>query len=277
MKPKAFLSYAHWDDEGGYLTDLRKCLIRKVRMFAGTDFEIFQDKADIQWGENWKRVINEALDEVTFFIPIITPLFLNSDACRAEAEHFLEHELQLGRDDMILPLYFVESRMWDDAENNPNDEILQALRRHQIVDWQELRVRPVEDQEVQTEVENLARQIRDALDRVKAAGGQVEVTPVRTQTSTRVSDTGTIISSIPTVQPAGRSSREPAEDRLVAVDMSLIESQTQVMNYYRRQAQDLAQQEQYQDAIAQLDLAVQNGLSVLDALHRERKTRSIAT
>jgi hypothetical protein len=245
-------------------------LIREVRRFSGAEFVIFQDTTDIQWGENWRKRIEEALDEVTFFIPVITPTFLNSEECRAEVQLFLEHEQQLGRDDLILPLYFVESPLWDDEQERQNDEMVQALREHQFIDWQELRGKPFEDQEVKVVLENLARDIRDALNRVKAAGGQIESKPSRTAPPSRTSGGGTVIRSLPTVRQEDPSSREPTEDRLTDVDLSLIESQTKVINYYRNEGLNLAQREEYEEAIEQLDLAVRNGLGVLNAIYRER-------
>ena len=76
---------------------------------TGQEFTIFQDR-DIQWGQNWKRRIEKSLDEeVTFLIPIITPSFFKSKACRDELGRFLERERRLNRDDLILPVYYVDT------------------------------------------------------------------------------------------------------------------------------------------------------------------------
>jgi CheY-like chemotaxis protein len=40
-------------------------------------------------------------------IPIITPLFFSSNACRDELGKFIAHEKAQGRDDLILPVYLV--------------------------------------------------------------------------------------------------------------------------------------------------------------------------
>jgi hypothetical protein len=275
MRPKAFLSYAHWDDDDEGLTKLHDFLSREVRRFYGREFPIFQDKTDIEWGENWRKRIEESLDEVTFLIPIITPTFLNSDECRAEVRLFLEHEQQLQRDDLVLPLYFVESPLWDDEQERQNDEIVQALRRHQFVDWRELRGKPFDDQEVKDKLENLARHIRNALNRVQAAGGQLENKTPRNAPASRISQTGTVLSSISTTgRQDDLSSREPTEKRLIAVDLSIIESQMQVIDDYRLQALDLVNENEFEEAIEQFDLAVRNCLSVLKALHRERRRHS---
>ena len=75
-KPAAFMSYVHSDDKYGQLTTLRERLSDEVQMQIGTEFPIFQDRKDIQWGQNWKERIENSLDETTFLIPIITPSFL---------------------------------------------------------------------------------------------------------------------------------------------------------------------------------------------------------
>ena len=49
-KPAAFMSYAHRDDNDGRLTKLRERLAYEVSVRTGEDFEIFQDRRDIQWG-----------------------------------------------------------------------------------------------------------------------------------------------------------------------------------------------------------------------------------
>src|SRR5205823_5053044 len=108
--PAAFLSYVHADDqhELGRLTQFRQRLEGEVRLHIGRKFEIFQDRKDIRWGENWRRRIEDALDTTTFLIPVVTPGFLTSTACRDELERFLERERRLGRDDLVLPLYYVD-------------------------------------------------------------------------------------------------------------------------------------------------------------------------
>ena len=76
--PLAFMSYVRFDDqhENGRLTEFRNRLSGEIRMQTGEGFSIFQDRNDIQWGQNWKERIEDSIDEVTFLIPIITPSFL---------------------------------------------------------------------------------------------------------------------------------------------------------------------------------------------------------
>ena len=51
-------------------------------------------------------------------MPIITPLFFSSAGCRDELEKFLAHEKAIGRDDLILPVYYVTAPVLEKADLN---------------------------------------------------------------------------------------------------------------------------------------------------------------
>lgn len=82
----AFLSYAHADDQQDQITTLRKHLAEAVSATTGTTFHIFQDRNDINWGQQWQERIYGTLDAVTFLIPILTPRFFQSQYCRDEVK-----------------------------------------------------------------------------------------------------------------------------------------------------------------------------------------------
>ena len=168
-KPAAFMSYARLDDKYGRLTEFRERLSDEVGACIGEDFLIFQDREDIQWGQNGEARIKESLDEVTFLIPIITPRFFNSPACRRELQRFLEREEKLKRDDLILPVYFIDCPLLNDEEKRAGDELAQAIVDHQYADWRELRFEPFTSLQVGKTLEKLAFQIRDARDRLQAS------------------------------------------------------------------------------------------------------------
>ena len=161
------MSYVHSDDKYGRLTEFRERLSDEVRVQIGEEFLIFQDRKDIQWGENWKKRIEESLDAVTFLIPIITPSFFNSPACRDELQRFLEREGKLGRNDLVLPIYYVDCPLLNDEGKRAGDELAQAIFAHQYADWRDLRFEPFTSPQVGKTLEKLAVQIRDALERVQ--------------------------------------------------------------------------------------------------------------
>jgi F-box protein 11 len=166
-RPLAFMSYVRFDDqhENGRLTEFRNRLSGEVRMQTGEDFSIFQDRNDIQWGQNWKERVEDSIDEVTFLIPIITPNFFNSPPCREELERFLARERKLRRNDLILPVYYVSSPVFDNDAKRAKDEMAQAIAKHQYADWRELRFEPLTSPQVGKTLARLAMQIRDALER----------------------------------------------------------------------------------------------------------------
>src|SRR3972149_6109518 len=166
-QPVAFMSYVHSDDKYGHLTQFRERLSDEVRMQTGEEFPIFQDRKDIWWGQNWKERIEESLDEVTFLISIITPSFFNSQACRDELERFLEREKKLKRNDLILPVYYVDCPLLNDQAKRATDKLAQVIADRQYADWRDIRFEPFTSPQVGKILAQLAVQIRDALERVQ--------------------------------------------------------------------------------------------------------------
>ena len=168
--PIAFMSYAQVDNKytEGHLTVFRERLESAVRLQTGEhDFEIFQDKINLKFGDNWRRTIKESLDEAMFLMPIITPSFFNSQACRAEFESFLERERELQRDDLILPIYYVDCRWLNNETDRLRDSMAQVISSRQYADWRELRLEPFDSREVRKALAKLAAQIGFALERIR--------------------------------------------------------------------------------------------------------------
>jgi parallel beta-helix repeat protein len=161
------MSYVRLDDqhEAGRLTQFRERLSGEVRMQTGEAFDIFQDRNDIAWGQLWKKRIDESLDAVAFLIPIITPAFFKSPACREELERFLKRENDLGRTDLILPVYYVECATLSDEGKRQQDPLAKAIAARQYADWRELRFEPFTSPEVGKRLAKMARQIVEALER----------------------------------------------------------------------------------------------------------------
>jgi len=131
-------------------------------MQTGAEFLIFQDRNDIAWGQNWQQRIDQTLDSVTLLIVIITPSFFRSPACRTEVERFLSRERELGRQDLILPVYYVETPELDDLKLRDADELAQLVASRQFADWRELRFEPFTSPLVRKALAQLARRICDS-------------------------------------------------------------------------------------------------------------------
>jgi TIR domain-containing protein len=161
-----FMSYVRIDDqhENGRLTELCSRLSGEVRMQLGQEFSIFQDRKDVAWGQQWKQRIENTIDATTFLIPIITPGFFTSPACRDEVERFLERENHLERSDLILPIYYVNCPALGNEMLRKGDTIAQIIAARQYADWRELRFEPFTSQLVGKMLAALAAQIVRALD-----------------------------------------------------------------------------------------------------------------
>ena len=170
-KPAAFMSYARSDDDRfRRLTQFREDLSAEVQRQIGEEFPIFQDREDILWGQNGKVQIKESLDEVIFLIPIITPSFFKSPCCCRELQRFLEREKELGRDDLVLSVYYIDCPLLNDKENRTGNELAQAIfDHHQYEDWRDMRFEPFTFPQVGKTLARLAVQIHDALERVQAS------------------------------------------------------------------------------------------------------------
>jgi hypothetical protein len=162
--PAAFMSYARFNDkhDEGQLSQFRERLAAEVQVQTGEEFAIFQDRNDIAWGENWRQRIEGALDTVTFLLAVITPGFFRSSACRGEVERFLIRESELGRQDLILPVYYVSVPELDEPERRDGDSLATVLASRQFADWRELRFEPFTSPIVRKAVAQLASRMRHA-------------------------------------------------------------------------------------------------------------------
>ena len=173
-QPAAFMSYARFNDahDDGQLSAFRERLAAEVRAQTGREFVIFQDRADIAWGQDWQQRIDGALDAVTLLLVMITPGFFRSAACREEVARFLERERELGRSDLILPVYYISVREMDDPAARGADELARVLASRQFADWRELRFEPLTSPVVRKEMARLASRMRDTFWQPGAVSGQ---------------------------------------------------------------------------------------------------------
>ena len=170
----AFLSYTRKDDEffGGYITAFRKMLENAVQVVTGeTSFQVFQDIDGIVIGENWEKKLDEAIHGSSFFVPMLSPLFFNSQPCREEVEKFLEHERALKRSDLILPIYFLTTAKLEKEEEKTKDPLATEFAKRQLFDWRQQANVPLQDPAGREAILALARAVANALERLEVANG----------------------------------------------------------------------------------------------------------
>jgi len=167
-QPQAFLSYTRVDDEffGGAITSLRKLLELGVQVVSGDrNFKIFQDIEGIEFGQQWQKELDKAISEVKFLIPVITPSFFQSPACCDELEKFIQREKTIGRDDLILPVYYVTTPLLEKSNLLRADPIAMEISKRQRYDWRTQADLPVTDPQVRVSVKGLAEKISATIER----------------------------------------------------------------------------------------------------------------
>jgi hypothetical protein len=165
--PAAFLSYAHLDEdaESGRIGLIARLLEGRVSLQIGQPFRIFIDRNDIGWGDRWPQTIDKALDQSLFLIPILTPAYFNSSSCKKEYLHFLAREQTLARTNLILPIYYVEADELERARWTSKKTWIANIAVRQYFDWRSLRLNALDSAPIVQAIENMALQIRKAINR----------------------------------------------------------------------------------------------------------------
>ena len=169
LPPIGFWSYSRQDDDlsRGKLSNLRSSLLAEIQQQYGRQpIQLFQDVSTIAHGAEWEEEIRRSLYEATFFIPIITPNFIQSEWCTTEVRIFLERERELCSlypelppRSRIFPLLFIDITGVD-----PHDPaVLAVLEQRQGFDFRGLRHRSFDDERVQHGIAGFAASIRKGL------------------------------------------------------------------------------------------------------------------
>jgi len=156
----------------GAITELRSALELGVRVVTGDRaFTIFQDVDGIELGQQWRERLEDALSEAKFLLPVVTPLFFTSENCREELGRFMEYERSSGRDDLILPIYFVTTPALEKADQLAADPLAQEISKRQRRDWRAAAELPPDDPKLLHEVKSLAEQVARVLERTEESRG----------------------------------------------------------------------------------------------------------
>ena len=162
-----FWSYVHADneDEDGRILRLADRLRAEFAVLTAASLELFVDREGINWGDEWRRRIDEALEVTTFFIPIVTPRYFRSPECRKELLTFGGHAQSLGLDELLLPIYWVEV---PGLNEESDDEAKALVARMQRADWRGLRLADEQSAEYRQAVNKLAQRLAEIADRTEA-------------------------------------------------------------------------------------------------------------
>ncbi|MGH4011038.1 MAG: TIR domain-containing protein [Pseudonocardiaceae bacterium] len=129
-------------------------------MITGESIQIFLDRSDLSWGEEWRVKIDEALASIAFFIPIITPRYFQSEECRRELNSFARKAKQLGVSELVMPILYVDFPAI--RADPPPDEAMALAKSYQWEDWTTLRFESLDSSLYRAAVARLANRLASA-------------------------------------------------------------------------------------------------------------------
>jgi hypothetical protein len=184
--PAVFFSYTRADDEreNRRLSQMRKALEKELSALSGDEWTVFQDVEHIEIGEQWKKRLAEGVGGSTFFLPILTPTYLKRPICREELSQFLEKESELGRDDLVFPLLYLDTPSLTDKGLQKSDPLAAALAARNWDDWRELRTFRLDTAKVRRRLTALSQAILSANKRASAVQAPLSMTSARTSEAT---------------------------------------------------------------------------------------------
>jgi hypothetical protein len=126
---RGFWSYVHADDEaeGERISRLARDVRSQYELLTGESIELFLDKDDLSWGEDWRERIDDGLASTAFFIAVLTPRYFMSVECRRELRSFAEKAIQMGVKELVMPLLYADVPGVESGTTS--DELVEANAR----------------------------------------------------------------------------------------------------------------------------------------------------
>jgi hypothetical protein len=159
-----FWCYTHEDDriEGERITKLARQLADAFELITAETLELFLDVDSLKWGEAWRERIDQALEDATFFVPVVTPKFLTRPECRRELLRFAGLAKSLGVEEFLLPIHYVNVEALK-ADDDTDDELVPLLKKTHRTDWRSLRLLDEKDPECRQAVHALATRLAEVV------------------------------------------------------------------------------------------------------------------
>ncbi|MEH3155305.1 MAG: TIR domain-containing protein [Gordonia paraffinivorans] len=167
-RPAGFWSYVRKDDDAmhGKIVRLMHLIKEEFDFLTGYEMEIFVDREGIEWGEKWQQTIDQAIAEATFLIPIITPRFFQSSACRKELTQFQERAKSRGVPELVLPIIYSPV---DDLTIESSNEAKRAIAATQHISFIAERRLDEESEAYCLKVTEMAERLIEVTNRVATA------------------------------------------------------------------------------------------------------------
>lgn len=124
-----FISYAHRDNEFGWVTELKSKLSSRLNFDLGGSVEVWFDSDRLQTGDVFKQEIRDQLNSTMIFVAVVSRAYLQSGYCMAEEfDYFLnvfgrdviQLQIQALADDDTPPLSDpIYEHLYDPSSNLP--------------------------------------------------------------------------------------------------------------------------------------------------------------
>lgn len=201
---KAFLSYAHSDDEreGGRIKRIAEKIGSEYEFLTGTEITIFVDSAEIKWGQDFRDRLDEALQETTFFIPVLTPTYFIREECRKEMMRFVTSAQSLGLQQLLMSIRYTP--VSDMVEDSP-DELKAIAARMQFESWDDVRLLEEDSTIYRTRINRLASRLVELT-------RELEVKPVDLSADPRHSSTDLLAPRSLAADDSGAGKQEGSTD-----------------------------------------------------------------
>jgi hypothetical protein len=164
---RAFCSYVHKDNEN--FGTAVEYLVEDIRALheaeTGRTLQIFFDRADIGWGQDFRNAISDSVENATFFIPVITARYFQSEYCRDELLSFYGKCRNLGVTELILPIILAGASQ---IRSDSDDEVVRIVARIQYIDWSNIWPAGRDSSAWKIGVMHLVRRLVDLEERVES-------------------------------------------------------------------------------------------------------------
>lgn len=93
IKHDLFISYAHADNENGWIDDFVASLKEEYKKLSDLDLHVFFDKESIKNGDDWQHRIASNVASSTQFVIFMSPNYFKSEWCRREWRKWIDTEI----------------------------------------------------------------------------------------------------------------------------------------------------------------------------------------
>lgn len=127
-----------------------------MQVALGEPFEVFQDVDGVGGGAQFPAILEEYLSRARFFIPIVTPSFLDSEPCRSKLAKLLKTRQKIRTiRTHVVTIYWTTCSQLQKSHMKAEDELAQELAEREFWDWRRIKRLPPLSSEYQHALETL--------------------------------------------------------------------------------------------------------------------------